>query len=591
MKLELSYEKIRQMIDKNRSALNFLVLILLFSTCSNNDSSELSLAEISSDDEIILQDTTTTTLQDTTTTTLQDTTPIDFSEFSDSSDCNNYFHHDKERNIEYWGGLRAQVRDVSCYPEYQIQENVGFNKVIENFENDRCIYETQSIEYFHPAPVKAKAAYRYGNIAVIPVTFADTPQSVKDMFPTQQDINDMIFGSGNKITEYFNYMSNGLYKYEGHVFPTINLEQDMVFDEYGMPDLNAFLVKKKYSYDGSEPNNENVVNFIIEDFFESPLVYDVIIFIPIYHDFTYGGWANSSKYSTPTINGVEIKDDHTWVISLPLIINEGDENNPPRTFTDTWSWFPLPYFDEYGNQAEGNEDQYLNPLERTLIHELIHTFGIGTHANSMISDGIPYYQEKDFSSNEFFFSSYGDLFDVMGRASYSQNLNAAFRAEIGWLNSLMVSDYELRSVVLGDNLSIDSNNIQAIHLNLPGQYFREQEFDINVTSCMFNKGYFIEYISSNSPYANRINTEWLKNNKEGVFVRYFDGGTSQLLDMSPSKFVDLNGYIFYDITDVVLKPGEVFEDGYVYIHNKSRNADGTYNIDIQIKENKTPWGW
>ena len=53
MKLELSYEKIRQMIDKNRSALNFLVLILLFSTCSNNDSSELSLDEISSDDEII----------------------------------------------------------------------------------------------------------------------------------------------------------------------------------------------------------------------------------------------------------------------------------------------------------------------------------------------------------------------------------------------------------------------------------------------------------------------------------------------------------------------------------------------------------
>ena len=26
--------------------------------------------------------------------------------------------------------------------------------------------------------------------------------------------------------------------------------------------------KTKYSYDGSEPNNENVVNFIIEDFFE-----------------------------------------------------------------------------------------------------------------------------------------------------------------------------------------------------------------------------------------------------------------------------------------------------------------------------------
>ena len=539
-----------------------------------------------------LQDTTTTTLQDTTTTTLQDTISININEFSDSSDCNNYFHHDKERNIEYWGGVRAQVRDVSCYPEYQTQENVGFNQVVENFENDRCIYISDSIEYFHPSPVKGKAAYRYGNIAVIPVTFADTPQSVKNRFPTQQDLNDMIFGNGNKITEYFNYMSNGLYKYEGNVYPTINLEQDMIFDEYGNPDLNAFLVKEEYSYDGSDSDNENVINFFIQDFFESPLVYDVIIFVPMYHEITYGAWANSSKSATPTINGVEIMDDHTSVISLPIIIKDDVEFGAPvNTFTDTYVWFPLPYVDEYGNQVEGNEDLYLHPLERTLIHEWIHTFGIGTHANSMISDGIPYYQEKDIANNEFFFSSYGDLYDVMGRASYSENLNAAFRAEIGWLNSLMISDYELRSVVLGDNLSIDTKKIQAIQLNLPGQYFSEQEFNVNVLSCMFNKGYFIEYISSNSPYTSRINTEWLRNNKEGVFVRYFDGGTSQLLDMSPSKFADFEWGKYYDITDVVLKPGEIFEDGYVYIHNKKRNSDGTYNIDVQIKKNNIPWGW
>ena len=37
--------------------------------------------------------------------------------------------------------------------------------------------------------------------------------------------------------------------------------------------------------------------------------------------------------------------------------------------------------------------------------------------------------------------------------------------------------------------------------------------------------------------------------------------------MSPSKFVDLNGYLYYDITDVVLKPGEVFEDAYVMRKN------------------------
>ncbi|MAE33162.1 MAG: hypothetical protein CL493_02440 [Actinobacteria bacterium] len=443
------------MIYKNRRLHIFVLLIIILSACSNNDTSELSLAEIPSDDQITTQDTTTTTLQDTTTTTLQDTTTTtlqDNFDFSDSSDCNNYFHHDKERNIEYWGGLRAQVRDVSCYPEFQTQENVGFNQVTENFENDRCIYVSNSIEYFHPAPVKAKAAYRYGNIAIIPVTFADTPQSIKNKFPTEQDLNEMIFGYGNKITEYFNYMSNGLYKYEGNVYPTINIEQNMIFDEYGYPNLDAFLVKEKTSYDGSEPNNENAVNFIIKDFFESSLVYDVIMFVPMYHEVTYGAWANSSEYSTPTINGVEIMDNHTSVIKLPIIIQEVVERGVPiNTYTDTYSWFPLPYVDEYGNQVEGNEDMYLNPLERTLIHELIHTFGIGTHANSMISDGIPYYQEKDFSSNEFFFSSYGDLFDVMGRASYSQNLNAAFRAEIGWLNSLMVSDYELNQPISARN--------------------------------------------------------------------------------------------------------------------------------------------
>ena len=103
-----------------------LVLLFLFLLCCDGSNKEITLQETSTTTP---QETTTTTPQDTTTTTLQDTTPIDFSEFSDSSDCNNYFHHDKERNIEYWGGLRAQVRDVSCYPEYQTQENVGFNHI------------------------------------------------------------------------------------------------------------------------------------------------------------------------------------------------------------------------------------------------------------------------------------------------------------------------------------------------------------------------------------------------------------------------------------------------------------------------------
>ena len=129
--------------------------------------------------------------------------------------CDIFYHHDKERSINYWGGTRAQVRDESCYPMYQMFEAFQFEQVGENFENERCLYVSDEIEYLHPLPVIGKLPIIYNNVAVIPVTFADTPQSEKDKFPTQQDFEQLIFGFDNKINEYFRNMSNGLFSYDG----------------------------------------------------------------------------------------------------------------------------------------------------------------------------------------------------------------------------------------------------------------------------------------------------------------------------------------------------------------------------------------
>ena len=529
--------------------------------------------------------------------------------------CDIFYHHDKERSINYWGGTRAQVRDESCYPMYQMFEAFQFEQVGENFENERCLYVSDEIEYLHPLPVIGKLPIIYNNVAVIPVTFADTPQSEKDKFPTQQDFEQLIFGFDNKINEYFRNMSNGLFSYDGKVFPTVNLSQEMIFEVENYDDLtiaygdSSDILFKQKVYDYLEngdlveqPNYENVVDFQIPGFFdnydETGIPYDLIIFIPMWHNPLNGAWASDTESTTPVINGIEIRDNHTSVIRLPLVVDHDSVAGPliRNDFTDTFIQFPLPLVNENGYQMElEGFETYLSPFERTLVHEWIHTFGIGTHANSMIGNGIPYYEERDPWSNEYFWLNYGDLYDVMGKSQYAQYLNAAFRTEIGWLgrdNFLTVVDtYEKSSIILGDNLSFDAPNVQAIHVHLPNQFFREQEFSTNVFSCMFNKSYFIESISQNSPYAPRLRSEFLRNNTEGVFVRYFDGVTSQLLDMSPSKFADLNGYDYYDISDVVLKPGEVFEDAYVYIHNQGKNPDGSFNIDVQIKENSEPWGW
>lgn len=544
---------------------------------------------------------TTTTMPEKTTTTIfeeESSTLVD----TEDLNCDVFYHHDKERSINYWGGTRAQVRDESCYPVAKLHEGIQF-RVEENFSNERCLWVSDEIEYLHPLPVRGKLPIIYNNVAVIPVTFADTPQSEKDKFPTQQDFEQLIFGNNNKINEYFNLMSNGLFSYDGKVFPTINLSQEMILKETPsgkVGDVETILFKFETHYDG-EPNYENPVDFQIPGFFdnyeETGLPYDLIIFIPMYHNPQFGAWQSMTESKTPVINGIEIMDNHSRVIKLPVVVDDDpDSGIPSNHLTDTYIQFPLPLTDEYGYQKEGEGFRtYLSPFERTLVHEWTHSFGIKTHANSMIGNGIPYYEERNPRSNEFFWLGYGDLYDVMGKSQYAQYLNAAFRAELGWLsrdNFLTVVDtYEKSSIILGDNLSTDGSDVQAIHVHLPNQFWAQQEYGSNVQSCIFNKSYFIESISQNSPYGQRLSSEFLRNNTEGVFVRYFDGVTSNLLDMSPSKFVDLNGYDYYDVTDVVLKPGEVFEDAYVYIHNQGKNPDGSFNIDVQIKENSEPWGW
>ena len=68
-----------------------------------------------------------------------------------------------------------------------------------------------------------------------------------------------------------------------------------------------------------------------------------------------------------------------------------------------------------------------------------------------------------------------------------------------------------------------------------------------------------------------------------MFVKKTDGFSSWLLDMSPSENINFYGQTTPDIRDVVLKPNMVYSNDDVEITTLSKNADGSFTVEITIK--------
>ena len=127
--------------------------------------------------------------------------------------------------------------------------------------------------------------------------------------------------------------------------------------------------------------------------------------------------------------------------------------------------------------------------------------------------------------------------------------------------------------------SNQSERLEIIEIRIPNQ---KNEFAELLGRK--NKGYFIEVLSSESQWSSFLDNTNLNQNIEGDFVTKTDGYNSWLLDMSPSQNINFYGQIEPDVRDVVLKPGMIFENQEISINNISKNQDGSFVLEINIKE-------
>ena len=161
------------------------------------------------------------------------------------------------------------------------------------------------------------------------------------------------------------------------------------------------------------------------------------------------------------------------------------------------------------------------------------------------------------------------------------NLTAAFKDYLGWIPTLKkekLTNYGNFQITIHPT-SNQSERLEIIEIRIPNQ---KNEFAELLGRK--NKGYFIEVLSSESQWSSFLDNTNLNQNIEGVFVTKTDGYNSWLLDMSPSQNINFYGQIEPDVRDVVLKPGMIFENQEISINNISKNQDGSFVLEINIKE-------
>jgi len=391
-------------------------------------------------------------------------------------------------------------------------------------------------------------------IALIPIDFNDTESSIRENFPTKNELLNIV--TSDKMRDYFSTISYDIFEYEVEIFDYINLQQSGVVDGsiYGDEILNT--------------------QFEIPNL--SPTEFDYLMFVPV-HDYQLSG-GRQNKWAL-TINGISYSYGQINSIMVPILV--GYPNRNTQFAFQNSTVYKKQYSIPLGptDSEEGDVTYDFSNFEQTFIHELIHALGIGTHSLSKTNGSLPDYEPIINSNNGLENKDYGDKFCVMGAGEYSVSLTSVYRDFLGWHNPVVreqLNDYGIYEVDLFPLNTKD--NTSFIEVRIPN---RISEFS---SQGYKNEGYFIEVRSQNDPYDEFLSNTHLNGNLEGVFVRKTDGYSSWLLDMSPSENINFYNTITADIRDVVLKPNMIYENEDIMISVISKNQDGSFKIEVEIKD-------
>ena len=395
----------------------------------------------------------------------------------------------------------------------------------------------------------------YAKIAVIPIDFNDTPDEYKQMFPTKTEIKNLLIDQN--VVNFFDDSSYGIFKYDVDVFDYFNLqisgyENDKLFS---IEDI----INQNYVIDGLEVSN-----------------YDHFMFVPIHDAGLVGAVMNAWAIK---INGVnfEYGDINSFIVPVHIgYLNRDTQYKLSNSIIDKQLW-DIPTGET--SYIEGSSKYPFSDFQSTFMHEFIHALGIQTHSRSRTNGERFDYQEEITNNNGLLDLDYGDVFCIMGTAEWAISLTAVYRDFLGWHNDTVrerILEYGKHNVTLHSLNSRDKKGY--VEIRIPGAF---NEFS-NIGYK--NKGYFLEIRSKDDPWSSFLDHNELSENLQGVFIRKTDGYASWLLDASPTPNINYFGTTTPDIRDVVLKQDLSYENEEIKITVLSKNSDGSYDIEITIKD-------
>ena len=207
---------------------------------------------------------------------------------------------------------------------------------------------------------------------------------------------------------------------------------------------------------------------------------------------------------------------------------------------------------------EMEKETIIDSSKATILHEIFHTFGFLRHANTLRNNKR---------------EEYGNVFDVMGYASLSVNLNPAVRDTFNWLD-------DSNTIFLGITKT-KSENITLHALNgKTGKRVVRIQIDIDTSyylSFMGEDKWFITSIKPNEDYSTytgfdqKVSKELINENKKGLFIVKDNGIENEFIRNNQK-----------DVTPV-FKQNDTYDNKFFAIDGIKVNGDNSINFNLKIK--------
>ena len=398
------------------------------------------------------------------------------------------------------------------------------------------------------------------NLTVILVDFTDLPQNYRDMWPTEDEWERILF-HGKSQELYKNY-TNDNFTITGDIFG-YHTSNSVFWDNntYTTMSVDNVLAGMNFNIPGFDLTGYDYVLFVVGHDAVIPSSFAL-------HNFDF------------TVNGQAYNKDGMALHFQIGNLQRDAVNSSFRNTLELENSYILPL--DGGGIEDYTSVFNMSQTEATFCHEFGHQLGIAGHANSRTNGASFDYQPEIPNNSDYYAKEYGNNYDIMGGHTLSPSLNGHFRDFIGLLPQdeiETVNDIGTKTVTVWPINS--TNSKRYLEVLIP--------FTTPAPLLFKDAGCALE-VKQVDEFNEIFNNPLVSENLNGLFVHKMSGISSQLLDMSPSPnfFLNFGGsnFPYYDIRDVVLKPGMTYENDDVKFSNVIANANGSFTLDVEIKHVK-----